>query len=124
MGFLKRLLERDDKVTFTRPPITTNETKSVDANDCAMVIDDVFKIIGRGTVATGRLRQTIHRDDHVTITRQDGVRLKSKINDIEAFRRKLNVANAGDSVGILLDGIEHDQIRRGDTISLTESTIG
>ena len=78
-----------------------------------MAIEDVFSIKGRGTVATGRIEQGIAKvNDEVEII---GVRptQKSVITGIEMFKKSLDQGQAGDNAGILLRGIERDDIERG-----------
>ena len=82
-----------------------------------MPIEDVFSIKGRGTVATGRIEQgTIHINDEVEIV---GIRdtQKSVVTGIEAFHKTLDQGQAGDNAGLLLRGIERDQIERGQVIA-------
>ncbi len=78
-----------------------------------MAVEDVFSIKGRGTVATGRIEQGIAKvNDEVEIV---GVRdtQKSVITGIEMFKKSLDQGQAGDNAGILLRGIEREQIERG-----------
>jgi elongation factor Tu len=82
-----------------------------------MPIEDVFSIKGRGTVATGRIEQgTVKINDEVEIV---GVRAtqKSVVTGIEAFKKQLDQGQAGDNAGILLRGIERDDIERGQVIA-------
>ena len=82
-----------------------------------MPIEDVFSIKGRGTVATGRIEQgTVHINDEVEIV---GIRdtQKSVVTGIEAFHKTLDQGQAGDNAGLLLRGIERDQIERGQVIA-------
>ena len=81
-----------------------------------MTISDVFSIKGRGTVATGRVQGEFRVGDKITIERQGDVELKSVISEIEAFRKHLDEAHDGDNVGMLLQGVEHKQVRRGNII--------
>ncbi len=91
-----------------------------------MPIEDVFSIKGRGTVATGRIeRGVIKLNDPVEIV---GIRptQTSVVTGIEAFKKNLDQGQAGDNAGILLRGIERDQIERGQVVvkpgSLTPHT--
>ena len=91
-----------------------------------MPIEDVFSIKGRGTVATGRIEQGIVKlNDPVEIV---GIRAtqSSVVIGIEAFKKNLNQGQAGDNAGILLRGIEREQIERGQVVvkpgSLTPHT--
>ncbi len=82
-----------------------------------MPIEDVFSIKGRGTVATGRIEQGVVKiNDEVEIV---GLRdtQKSVVTGIEAFHKTLDQGQAGDNAGLLLRGIERDQIERGQVIA-------
>ena len=82
-----------------------------------MPIEDVFSIKGRGTVATGRIEQGIVKiNDEVEIV---GIRpnQKSVVTGIEAFKKNLDQGQAGDNAGLLLRGIERDDIERGQVIA-------
>ncbi len=82
-----------------------------------MPIEDVFSIKGRGTVATGRIETGVVKiNDEVEIV---GIRepRKSVVTGIEAFKKQLDQGQAGDNAGILLRGIERDDIERGQVIA-------
>jgi elongation factor Tu len=80
-------------------------------------VEDVFSITGRGTVATGRIeRGKIKPGDPVEIVGIQETR-KSVAVSIEMFRKVLDEGIAGDNVGILLRGIEKDQVERGQVIA-------
>ncbi len=82
-----------------------------------MPIEDVFSIKGRGTVATGRIEQGIVKlNDEVEII---GIRptQKSTVTGIEAFKKNLDQGQAGDNAGVLLRGIERDDIERGQVLA-------
>ncbi len=84
-----------------------------------MPVEDVFSITGRGTVATGRIETgVIHTGDPVEIVglTKDGS-IKSTCTGVEMFRKILDDGQAGDNVGILLRGIDREQIKRGMVIS-------
>ena len=81
-----------------------------------MPIEDVFSIKGRGTVATGRIEQGVVKlNDEVEIV---GVKAtqKSVVTGIEAFKKQLDQGQAGDNAGLLLRGIERDDIERGQVL--------
>jgi elongation factor Tu len=79
-----------------------------------MPIEDVFSITGRGTVATGRVETGIvHVGDPVEIIGLGAEKLTSTITGVEMFRKLLDQGEAGDNVGLLLRGIDKDQIKRG-----------
>jgi elongation factor Tu len=82
--------------------------------DFLMPVEDVFSITGRGTVATGRIeRGIIKTGDPVQILGMGAENLTSTITGVEMFRKILDRGEAGDNVGLLLRGIEKEQIRRG-----------
>ncbi len=82
--------------------------------DFLMPIEDIFSITGRGTVATGRIEQgVINTGDPVEIVGLSEEKLKSVVTGVEMFRKILDRGEAGDNVGLLLRGIDKDEIRRG-----------
>ena len=86
--------------------------------DFLMPIEDVFSITGRGTVATGRIETgIIHTGDPVDIIGMGAEKLKSVVTGVEMFRKILDEGEAGDNVGLLLRGIDKDEIRRGMVIA-------
>jgi elongation factor Tu len=79
-----------------------------------MPVEDVFSITGRGTVATGRIeRGIINSGEAVDILGMGAENLKSTVTGVEMFRKILDRGEAGDNVGLLLRGIEKEQIKRG-----------
>lgn len=80
-------------------------------------VEDVFSISGRGTVATGRVeRGSIKVNEEVEIVGLRPTR-KTVVTGIEMFRKLLDSAQAGDNVGLLLRGVDKDQIERGQVIA-------
>ncbi len=82
-----------------------------------LAIEDVMTISGRGTVVTGRVERGIAKlGDEVEIV---GIRptIKSVITGLESFRKILDTAEAGDNVGVLLRGINRDQVERGQVLA-------
>jgi elongation factor Tu len=82
-----------------------------------MPIEDVFSIKGRGTVATGRIEQGVVKvNEEVEIV---GIRPTSKsvVTGVEMFKKNLDQGQAGDNVGVLLRGIERDDIERGQVLA-------
>jgi len=82
-----------------------------------MPVEDVFTITGRGTVATGRVeRGTIKVGDEVEIV---GIRptKKTVATGVEMFRKLLDQAEAGDNIGVLLRGIDREEIERGQVLA-------
>lgn len=81
-----------------------------------MPIEDVFSIKGRGTVATGRIEQgVIKLNDPVEIVGLKDTQ-SSVVTGIEAFKKNLDQGQAGDNAGLLLRGIEREQIERGQVV--------
>ncbi|WP_421773606.1 elongation factor Tu [Gracilimonas sp.] len=79
-----------------------------------MPVEDIFSITGRGTVATGRIeRGVIKVNDEIEIVGIIEDPMKSVVTGIEMFRRMLDEGQAGDNAGILLRGINKEQIERG-----------
>jgi elongation factor Tu len=79
-----------------------------------MSVEDVFSITGRGTVATGRIeRGRIKVGEPVEIVGLIPEPLTSTVTGVEMFRKLLDEGEAGDNAGLLLRGIEKNQIRRG-----------
>jgi len=79
-----------------------------------MPIEDVFTITGRGTVVTGRIEQgVIHTGDKVDLVGIVSEIKSSVVTGVEMFRKILDEGQAGDNVGLLLRGIERDQVERG-----------
>lgn len=86
--------------------------------DFLMPVEDVFSITGRGTVATGRIEQgVINTGDPVEIVGLSEEKLKSVVTGVEMFRKILDRGEAGDNVGLLLRGIDKDEIKRGMVIA-------
>ena len=82
--------------------------------DFLMPIEDVFSITGRGTVATGRIETgIINSGEPVDIIGMGAEKLSSTVTGIEMFRQILDRGEAGDNAGILLRGIDKNQIKRG-----------
>ncbi|WP_281166148.1 elongation factor Tu [Liquorilactobacillus sicerae] len=83
-----------------------------------MPVEDVFTITGRGTVASGRIdRGTVKVGDEVEIVGLKEEVLKSTVTGLEMFRKTLDLGEAGDNVGVLLRGINRDQVERGQVLA-------
>ena len=86
-----------------------------------MPIEDVFTITGRGTVVTGRVeRGSVKVGDNVEIV---GIKetQNSVVTGVEMFRKLLDYAEAGDNIGVLLRGINRDQVQRGQVLAKPKS---
>ena len=109
--FWKRDSERP-RDTVTRPQDV------VPAGAFGLTIEDVFSITGRGTVVTGRVTAgTVAVGDQVLISRAGTPLLQTEVTGIEMFRKHVDVANAGENVGLLLRDVDRDQVVRGDVLS-------
>jgi elongation factor Tu len=83
-----------------------------------MPVEDVFSITGRGTVATGRIETgIILSGEPVEIIGMGAEKLKSVVTGVEMFRKILDRGEAGDNAGLLLRGIDKEEIRRGMVIA-------
>ncbi|MDR1763013.1 MAG: elongation factor Tu [Dysgonamonadaceae bacterium] len=83
-----------------------------------MPVEDVFSITGRGTVATGRIETGIIKTgEEVQIIGLGSEGKKSVVTGVEMFRKILDEGQAGDNVGLLLRGIDKDEVKRGMVIT-------
>ena len=83
-----------------------------------MPIEDVMTISGRGTVVTGRVeRGTLKLSDEVEIVGLSKEKKKTVVTGIEMFRKTLDQAEAGDNIGVLLRGIQREEVERGQVLS-------
>jgi elongation factor Tu len=86
-----------------------------------MPVEDVFSITGRGTVATGRVeRGSLKISDEIELIGL-GLHKKTVVTGIEMFRKELDSALAGDNAGILLRGVDKNEIQRGMVLAKTGS---
>ncbi len=87
-----------------------------------MPVEDVFTIKGRGTVVTGRVeRGTLTKGEEIEIVGLRDEIMKSVVTGIEMFHKELDSAQAGDNAGILLRGIDRDQVERGMVLAKPKS---
>ena len=83
-----------------------------------MPIEDIFSITGRGTVATGRVeRGQLNLNDEVEIVGLTDEKRKVVVTGLEMFRKTLDFAEAGDNVGVLLRGVQRNEIQRGQVLA-------
>ncbi len=86
-----------------------------------MPVEDVFSITGRGTVATGRVeRGEVKLQEEVELIGL-GIHKKTVVTGVEMFRKELDAAMAGDNAGILLRGVDKNEIERGMVLAKTGS---
>jgi elongation factor Tu len=79
-----------------------------------MPVEDVFTITGRGTVVTGRIEQgVVHTNDEVELVGIIEDKLDTVVTGVEMFRKTLDEGQAGDNVGLLLRGIDKEDVERG-----------
>jgi elongation factor Tu len=88
-----------------------------------MSVEDVFSIPGRGTVASGRVeRGTLKRDSEVELIGKGDLPIKTKVTDIETFKKSCDESRAGDNSGLLLRGVKREDVKRGMVVALPGST--
>ncbi|KAI1503609.1 translation elongation factor-like protein tu [Biscogniauxia marginata] len=79
-----------------------------------MSVEDVFSIAGRGTVASGRVeRGTLKKDSEVELLGKGTEVIKTKVTDIETFKKSCDESRAGDNSGLLLRGVRREDVKRG-----------
>ena len=89
-----------------------------------MTIQDVFSVRGRGTVVTGQIDSgTLNVGDEIQLQRE-GFSRKTVVTAIEGLQKLLKQAQTGDSVGVLLDGINKGDVKPGDALTGIDSGFG
>ncbi|MBR1929284.1 MAG: elongation factor Tu [Paludibacteraceae bacterium] len=120
LGALNGVPEWEDKVMELMDAVDTwiqLPPRAVD-KPFLMPVEDVFSITGRGTVATGRIETGVVKvGDEVQIIGLGSEGKKSVVTGVEMFRKLLDQGEAGDNVGLLLRGIDKDEVRRGMVIT-------
>ena len=120
LGALNSVPEWEDKVMELMDAVDTwieLPPRAVD-KPFLMPVEDVFSITGRGTVATGRIETGIIKvGDEVQLIGLGAEGKKSVVTGVEMFRKLLDSGEAGDNVGLLLRGIDKDEVRRGMVIT-------
>src|SRR5574344_340794 len=120
LGALNGVPEWEDKIMELMNAVDTwieLPPRAVD-KPFLMPIEDVFSITGRGTVATGRIETGIIRtSEEVQIIGLGAEAKKSVVTGVEMFRKILDEGQAGDNVGLLLRGIDKNEIKRGMVIT-------
>lgn len=83
-----------------------------------MSVEDSFSIAGRGTVASGRVeRGVLKKDSEVELVGKGSEIIKTKVTDIETFKKSCDESRAGDNSGLLLRGVRREDIKRGMVIT-------
>ena len=120
LGGLNGVAEWEDKIMELMDAVDTwieLPERAVD-KPFLMPVEDVFSITGRGTVATGRIETgIINTGEEVQIIGLGSEAKKSVVTGVEMFRKILDEGQAGDNVGLLLRGIDKDEIKRGMVIT-------
>lgn len=87
-----------------------------------MSIEEVFSISGRGTVASGRVeRGVLKKDSEVELVGKSAAPIKTKVTDIETFKKSCDESRAGDNSGLLLRGVKREDVKRGMVIAIPGS---
>ena len=124
LGALNGVTEWEDKVMELMDAVDTwiqLPPRAID-KPFLMPVEDVFSITGRGTVATGRIETgVINTSEEVQIIGLGSEGRKSVVTGVEMFRKILDRGEAGDNVGLLLRGIDKDEIKRGMVIAKPNS---
>ena len=120
LGALNAVAEWEDKVMELMDAVDTwieLPPRAID-KPFLMPVEDVFSITGRGTVATGRIETGIIKvGEEVQIIGLGAEGMKSVVTGVEMFRKLLDQGEAGDNVGLLLRGIDKNEIKRGMVIA-------
>ena len=120
LGALNGVAEWEDKIMELMDAVDTwiqLPPRAID-KPFLMPVEDVFSITGRGTVATGRIETgVINTSEEVQIIGLGSEGRKSVVTGVEMFRKILDRGEAGDNVGLLLRGIDKDEIKRGMVIA-------
>jgi len=120
LGGLNGVTEWEDKIMELMDAVDTwipLPVRDVD-KPFLMPVEDVFSITGRGTVATGRIETgKIKTGEEVQIIGLGATGKKSVVTGVEMFRKILDDGQAGDNVGLLLRGIDKDEVKRGMVIT-------
>jgi len=87
-----------------------------------MAVEDVFSIAGRGTVASGRVeRGVLKKDSEVELVGKGVAPIKTKVTDIETFKKSCDESRAGDNSGLLLRGVKREDVKRGMVVAIPGS---
>ena len=117
---LKALEAVQNGADVTTDPWCAKIIELMDAVDkpFLMPIEDIFSITGRGTVATGRVeRGTVKVQDTVEIVGLTHEKRQVVVTGVEMFRKLLDEAYAGDNIGLLLRGVQRNEIERGQVLA-------
>nr|WP_201469550.1 EF-Tu/IF-2/RF-3 family GTPase [Microbacterium hydrocarbonoxydans] len=109
-----------ERGTGGRAVVPATPPLSMPSGSTEFVVEDVFTITGRGTVATGTVRSGVLRvDDDIIVLREGAVQGRTRITGIEVFRKHVSEALVGDRVGLVLR--DKTAIAHGDVIRVASS---
>ena len=84
-----------------------------------MSVEDAFSFPGRGTVVSGRVeRGVLKKDSDVELVGKGDAPIKTKVTDIETFKKACDESRAGDNSGLLLRGVKREDVRRGMIVAI------
>jgi elongation factor Tu len=87
-----------------------------------MSVEEIFSIAGRGTVVSGRVeRGVLKKDSEVEIVGTNATPIKTRVTDIETFKKSCDESRAGDNSGLLVRGVKREDVRRGMVVALPGS---
>jgi len=112
MGFWSKLFGNEMDTT-----VSDYQARAATGGPFRMVVEDVFTITGRGTVATGTVETgSVSVGDTLSIQTGSAM-LNSTVSGLEVFRKRITVAHAGENIGLVLDGVARDDVQRGSVLS-------
>ena len=119
--FLNNVTPRSKYKMYRDGPVLNRQERPVDRS-FLMPIEDVFTIAGRGTVVTGRVeRGQISVGGSIEVVGLNDEIISTTVSGIEIFRKAIDMAEAGDSVGLILRDVEKEELKRGQVIVEPES---
>lgn len=112
---------KNGSLTNNPTPVPSLQTAKLETaasdGDFRMVVMDVFRISGRGTVITGRIEAgTVVTGQSLCVSRQSGPDMEIKVEGIEKFRKILERASAGDNVGLLIGDVPKAELSVRDVV--------
>ena len=99
-------------------PVIQDAALTQDVMPFHLTVEDVFSITGRGTVATGKVASgTLSPGQTVSLVRAGSVLRQTRVIAIEAFRRQVEVAQPGENIGLVLEGLSREDVQPGDVLA-------
>lgn len=112
MGFWSKLFGNEVDTT-----VTDYQAMAAAGGPFRLTVEDVFTITGRGTVVTGRVETGSIRVGQAVDVQTGSRVLRSTVSGIEAFRKTITAASSGENVGLILEGVGHDDVARGSVLT-------